>query len=102
MIRKSKVSVRLKRKVVIFALASFFKFIIQTCLECLCSVQVSSCQIESDLRIFGFINGYFGVVEAQGRGSLHVHMLIWLQIAPNADEMLELLSLSQFHEKVAS
>jgi Helitron helicase-like domain at N-terminus len=63
---------------------------------------VSSRQIESDLGIFGFINGYFGVVEAQGRGSLHVHMLIWLKNAPNADEMLELLSLSQFHEKVAA
>jgi hypothetical protein len=48
------------------------------------------------------VNKYFRVVEAQGRGSLHVHMLLWLKDAPNADEMLELLMLSLFWEKVAT
>ncbi|KAJ7635224.1 hypothetical protein FB45DRAFT_676824, partial [Roridomyces roridus] len=28
--------------------------------------------------IFGKVKVYFGVVEAQGRGSLHLHILIWL------------------------
>ena len=44
------------------------------------------------------MNGYFGVVEARGRGSLHMHFLIWLKIAPNADEMVELLSEPEFRE----
>lgn len=28
--------------------------------------------------LFGVCNGYYGTVEAQGRGTLHCHMLIWL------------------------
>lgn len=54
------------------------------------------------MGIFGFVNGYFGVIEAQGRGSLHVHLLIWLKNAPNAEEMLELLTQPVFHEKIAT
>ena len=48
------------------------------------------------MGIFGYVSGYFGMVEAQGRGSLHVHMLLWLKHAPNADEMLDLLTQVQF------
>jgi hypothetical protein len=84
-----------------FASASFFNFIIQTTLETLLGIRTSKRYVESDIGIFGFVNAYFGVVEAQGRGSLHVHMLIWLKNAPNADEMLELLTQSEFREKVA-
>lgn len=29
--------------------------------------------------LFGPVRSYYGVVEAQGRGSLHIHMLIWLE-----------------------
>lgn len=54
------------------------------------------------MGILGYVSGYFGVVEAQGRGSLHVHMLLWLKYAPNADEMLELLGESQFREKMVT
>ncbi|KAF8120373.1 hypothetical protein EV363DRAFT_1080267, partial [Boletus edulis] len=35
---------------------------------------------------------------AQGRGTLHVHMLIWLQDAPNADEMHDILKTNEFRE----
>ena len=48
------------------------------------------------------VNGYFGVVKAQGRASLHVHMLLWLKNAPNADEMLQLLQQPQFHKRIAT
>jgi hypothetical protein len=51
--------------------------------------------------ILGFVNRYFGVIEAQERGSLYVHMLLWLKHAPNADQMLELLMQLEFYEKVA-
>jgi hypothetical protein len=40
------------------------------------------------------------VIEAQGRGSLHVHMLVWLKNAPNSDEMMELLKEHSFREKI--
>ena len=87
-----------------FASASFFHFIIETTLETLFGVRVHTTrrQVENRIGIFGYVNGYFGVVEAQGRGSLHVHMLLWLKHAPNADEMLELLTQLSFREKVAT
>lgn len=37
--------------------------------------------------IFGIPQGYYGCVEAQGRGSLHCHMLIWLKGSLNPDEI---------------
>jgi hypothetical protein len=37
--------------------------------------------------ILGFVNGYYGCVEAQGRGTLHCHMLIWLEGALNCEEI---------------
>ena len=40
------------------------------------------------------------MVEAQGRGSLHVHMLLWLANAPNIEEMHEKLQEEVFREKI--
>ena len=37
--------------------------------------------------ILGSIAAYYGCVEAQGRGTLHCHMLIWLDGALNCDEI---------------
>jgi hypothetical protein len=84
-----------------FASAWFFNFIVKTTLETLMGVRSRKFEVESHMGIFGFVNGYFGVVEAQGRGSLHVHMLLWLKHAPNADEMLELLKQVEFRERIA-
>ncbi|KAG2361133.1 hypothetical protein BDR07DRAFT_1451722 [Suillus spraguei] len=37
--------------------------------------------------ILGTVNAYYGCVEAQGRGTLHCHMLIWLEGALNPNEI---------------
>ncbi|KAG8942843.1 hypothetical protein FRC04_003474 [Tulasnella sp. 424] len=37
--------------------------------------------------LFGKCNGYYGTVEAQGKGTLHLHMLIWLDGHPNPQAM---------------
>lgn len=37
------------------------------------------------------LKGFYGTVECQGRGSLHVHMLIWLSGFPNHEGKLSLL-----------
>ncbi|KAF8347116.1 hypothetical protein F5887DRAFT_1060863 [Amanita rubescens] len=37
--------------------------------------------------ILGVTKGYYGVVEAQGRGSLHCHMLLWLEGGLNPSEI---------------
>jgi hypothetical protein len=31
--------------------------------------------------LFGSVEAYFGMVETQGRGTLHVHFLIWLRLS---------------------
>ena len=33
---------------------------------------------------------------------MHVHFLVWLKNAPNAEEMLELLTQPEFRERIAS
>lgn len=85
-----------------FASAVFFHFIIQTTLETLFGIRVLKRHVESHMGVLGLVNGYFGVVEAQGRGSLHVHFLMWLKNAPNAEEMLELLRQSDFRDNIAT
>jgi hypothetical protein len=54
------------------------------------------------MGVLGRVSGYFGVIEAQGRGSLHIHMLLWLKHAPNAEEMHELLKGVVFHDRVVA
>lgn len=40
-----------------------------------------------DKGILGAVRGYYGCVEAQGRGSLHCHMLIWIEGSLNPTEI---------------
>ena len=41
--------------------------------------------------VLGITKGYYGTVEAQGRGSLHCHMLIWLEGGLNPAEIRDRL-----------
>jgi len=41
----------------------------------------------SEGGIFRPVKGYYGCVEAQGRGTLHCHMLVWLKGGLNPDEI---------------
>ena len=50
------------------ATAKFFNRLITTVLETMIEGQ----------GVLGPVKAYFGTVESQGRGSLHLHMLIWL------------------------
>jgi hypothetical protein len=42
------------------------------------------------------------MVEAQGRGTLHLHMLLWLKDAPRASEIKTALRSKKFHEKLVA
>ncbi|KIJ31361.1 hypothetical protein M422DRAFT_267034 [Sphaerobolus stellatus SS14] len=54
-------------------------------------------------ELFGIkVTGYMGAVEAQGRGTLHLHMLLWLVGAPTPSEMKDLLQQEEFHEKITA
>jgi hypothetical protein len=85
-----------------YAAANFFHFMIKTILEVLIGVNRSRNSIVSRKEgIFGMVNSYVGAVEAQGRGSLHVHMLLWLSGAPTASELKKALSDStQLRDKI--
>lgn len=37
--------------------------------------------------VLGVVKGYYGCVEAQGRGSLHCHMIVWVEGALNPSEI---------------
>ncbi|KZT03540.1 uncharacterized protein LAESUDRAFT_636720, partial [Laetiporus sulphureus 93-53] len=52
--------------------------------------------------VFGYVNAYFGTVESQGRGTLHLHMLIWLKDSPTSDEMSSLLRTEEFRQKMVA
>lgn len=84
------------------AAAEFFKFIITAVLETLFQVRVvdHGRRVESGMGILGEVRAYFGVVESQGRGTLHLHIFVWLKHAPSADEMLTLLGEPTFRDKV--
>lgn len=85
-----------------YAAAKFFHFLICTILETLFGVEVTQYQVKTETGIFGKVSAYFGTVEAQGRGSLHLHMLVWLAGAPTSDEMHTLLQEASFREKVCT
>ncbi|KAJ7110810.1 hypothetical protein C8R43DRAFT_818042, partial [Mycena crocata] len=44
---------------------------------------------ESEGGIFGTVKAYYGTVEAQGRGSLHCHMMVWVSGGLNPNEIKE-------------
>ncbi|KAF8143075.1 hypothetical protein K438DRAFT_2110948, partial [Mycena galopus ATCC 62051] len=37
--------------------------------------------------LFGHCSAYYGMVEAQGRGTLHCHMLVWIEDNPSPQEL---------------
>ncbi|KDR72120.1 hypothetical protein GALMADRAFT_24825, partial [Galerina marginata CBS 339.88] len=55
------------------ACALFFDFMVQT------FIKVILCHGTGQAGLFGFCEAYYGAVEAQGKGTLHVHMLVWLR-----------------------
>lgn len=87
-----------------YASASFFHLMINAILQHLLGItgqnKTKSCQIETG--ILGDINGYIGTVEAQGRGTLHLHMILWLKGSPTLTRMKELLLDEDFRAKMCS
>ncbi|KDN38232.1 hypothetical protein RSAG8_09631, partial [Rhizoctonia solani AG-8 WAC10335] len=84
-----------------YASTQYFHYIINLVLEQLFGISVHGRKIDASMGVLGRLSAYFGVVEAQGRGSLHVHMVLWLEGAPSSDTMHNLLSESSFRKRVA-
>lgn len=85
-----------------YAATKYFHFIIKTLLETMYGIKVLQNRVVSNMGVLGRLSGYFGVIEAQGRGSLHVHMFLWLKNAPNGHEMKTFLKNSDFRERMTS
>jgi hypothetical protein len=66
-----------------FAAAEYFNLVMKAFIESLLGVSTSRGRNKYTRGIFGDVRGYFGIVESQGRGTLHMHMLIWLANSPN-------------------
>lgn len=86
-----------------YAAAKFFHFTVQVILEELFGIQKHhdhTGHIKRHEGVYGMVKGYIGTVEAQGRGTLHLHILLWLMGSPTAACMKDLLNSPRFRERV--
>jgi Helitron helicase-like domain at N-terminus len=83
-----------------YAAAKFFHFMIRTILETLFQIKVTKYQVKSGRGVLGRVSAYFGTVESQGRGTLHLHLLVWLEATPTSDELLTLLKSEEFRARI--
>jgi len=70
-----------------YAAANFFHFLIRTILHTLFGIETTKHKVKVKMGIFGRVRVYFGVVESQNRGSLHLHLILWLEGAPTSEEI---------------
>lgn len=85
-----------------YAAAKFFHFLVNVIFETLFQIKVTSHRVQSKMGILGYVSAYFGTVESQGRGTLHLHLLIWLKHAPSFDEIRELLQSEEFRARIVA
>lgn len=84
-----------------YASAKFFHFTIETILDCLFGIRKKrEGPADPDVGILGKVQGYIGTVEAQGRGTLHLHMLLWLKDAPSSKFMETALKNEVFRQRI--
>jgi hypothetical protein len=83
-----------------YAAAKFFHFMIRTIFETLLQIKVEGNRVKSGMGIMGRIAAYFGIVESQGRGTLHLHLILWLCDSPRSDVIQELLKTNGFRRRV--
>ncbi len=70
-----------------FVAARFFNIYLKAFLKEVLGYDVSNPTKSSG--VLGPVTAYYGCVEAQGRGSLHCHMIVWLKDALNCNQIRE-------------
>ncbi len=85
-----------------FAATQYFHIVINAVLQEMFGIKgvTSGAPVSRKEGIFGFVNAYIGAVESQGRGTLHLHILLWLKGAPSSRIMVEVLLSAAFREKM--
>lgn len=53
-----------------------------------------------ELGVLGLTKGYFGCVEAQGRGTLHCHLFVWLEGGLNPQQIKERVTDHEFTDRL--
>ncbi|KAF9489760.1 hypothetical protein BDN71DRAFT_1435175 [Pleurotus eryngii] len=86
-----------------FTASEFFHLTIKAMLEHLFSLssdkRSSKARLKRKPGIVGTVKAYISTVEVQGRGMLHLHLLIWLEGASTAQEMTTALFTEEFCQK---
>ena len=87
-----------------FAAAKFFHLMVNAVLQHLLGIKGSDVNgsVRREIGILGEVEAYIGTVEAQGRGTLHLHMLLWLSGSKTSKDMKDCLSSPQFRESMKS
>jgi hypothetical protein len=85
-----------------FTAAQYFHIVVSAILEHLIGVSVNRNKVYSQTGVLGLIASYFGMVEAQGRGNLHIHLLLWIANTPDAMEIRELLRTPAFRIRLGT
>ncbi|KAK0436979.1 uncharacterized protein EV420DRAFT_1487302 [Desarmillaria tabescens] len=85
-----------------FAATQYFHLVISIVLQELFGIKgaTSGSFMSRKEEIFGLVNAYIGAVEAQGQGTLHLHILLWLKGAPSSKTMMQALLSDAFREKM--
>jgi hypothetical protein len=68
-----------------FVTAKFFNLYMKAFISSLLAYDPDQRNFEGG--ILGVVNGYYGCVEAQGQGTLHCHMIVWLEGGLNPNEI---------------
>ncbi len=83
---------------------NFFHLIARCTLEALTGIHMKTSPgqhlISCEKGIFGKVRCYVGTVEAQGRGSLHMHVLLWLCGSMISSAMEIALKRKEFRDRV--
>ncbi|GJJ10016.1 hypothetical protein Clacol_004242 [Clathrus columnatus] len=83
-----------------YAATKFFYFLVDTIFETIIRIKVVGHRVKSQPGIFGEASAYFGTVESQGQGTLHLHTIIWLKNTPSSEKIHEMLQTICFRDKV--
>ena len=59
-------------------------------------------QVKSRPRILSYIAAYFGLVESQGQGLLHLYLLLWLCGTPCLGRIQAMLKMNEFRDWVVA
>ena len=83
------------------AAAQFLHHVISSFLSCDLGFDSSTSSSTAEGGVFGYVRSYFGAVEEQGRGSLHVHMFIFLRGFPDYSLLQEKLASPDYQQRLS-